>query len=230
MDLKIYICTHTDFEKPVSNPVYEVLDSRRLFPGDIAPNGLKASFYCELLSYKYIADHTILPKYIGFCGYRKYFSFFDDIPPIGDYDVITTTPRIFNTDVRGQYARSHNVEDLDIASGIIKELYPSFYPHFEAHMKERELHLSNVFIMRRGDFLSLIDMIFAVLDRYLEIVGNVSVRLQNHAEDYLHRGIGNSLKYQYRIGGYLGERITSAYIRTLGKRKEYDLVFTSERL
>ena len=27
----IYICTHTDFECPVKNPVYEIADTRKLF-------------------------------------------------------------------------------------------------------------------------------------------------------------------------------------------------------
>ena len=74
MDAKIYICTHADFECPVKNPIYQIIDSRKIFENDKAPNGIDGLFYSELLSYKYIANKKEeLPKYIGFCGYRKYF-------------------------------------------------------------------------------------------------------------------------------------------------------------
>lgn len=78
MSAKIYICTHTDFEPVVTNQIYEVLDSR-LLGNDTTKEGLPGSFYSELYNYRYVAEHYELPDYIGFCGYRKYFSFFDDI-------------------------------------------------------------------------------------------------------------------------------------------------------
>jgi hypothetical protein len=78
MKAKIYICTHTDFEPVVHNPVYEVLDSRNL-DNDTTKEGLPGSYYSELHNYRYVAEHYELPDYVGFCGYRKYFNFFDNI-------------------------------------------------------------------------------------------------------------------------------------------------------
>lgn len=78
MSAKIYICTHTDFQPIVKNPIYEVLDSR-LLDNDITKEGLPGSYYSELHNYRYAAEHFELPDYIGFCGYRKYFNFGDNI-------------------------------------------------------------------------------------------------------------------------------------------------------
>ena len=78
-ELKIYICTHTDFEPVVHNPVYEILDARNI-NGDMTDDGLPGSYYSELMTYRYAARYMQLPEYVGFCGYRKYFKFMDNVP------------------------------------------------------------------------------------------------------------------------------------------------------
>lgn len=53
--LKIYICTHTGFECPVSAPVYEVIDARDIC-GDVLPgSGLPGAYYSELATYRHMA-------------------------------------------------------------------------------------------------------------------------------------------------------------------------------
>lgn len=94
---RIYICTHTDFDCPVSNPVYEIADSRQFFSDDKADNGIDALFYSELLTYHHLAKQPDkLPDIVGFCGYRKYFSFLDDVPDlealVRKHGRIATTP------------------------------------------------------------------------------------------------------------------------------------------
>ena len=123
-DFKIYVCTHKEFEPVVHSNVYEVVNANDI-NDDTAPNGLKGSFYSELMTYKYIAENLKLPKYVGFCSYRKYFSFLDDIPNMdkifSEYDAVCSKPKVLKTNVKLQYSYCHNIEDMYIIGGIIAE-------------------------------------------------------------------------------------------------------------
>ena len=233
--LRIYICTHTDFECPVSNPVYEIVDARQ-FNGDICPNGLHGSFYSELITYRYISQRKHLPDYVGFCGYRKYFSFMDEIPDIEkiftEYDAIAapchTTP-----DVRVWYAHHHNQHDLDIVTDIIRDHYPQLLPAYIQSLTKNIFYRCNMFIVRREDFLWLINTVFDILDRYLEIVGtDICGRIAANPEAYHidkteHQP--QQYQYQYRIGGFLGERIINALLQHRFPRiKPYEMVVTQD--
>ena len=139
MNCKIYICTHTDFDCPVTNPIYEILDSRKLFPGDIHSNGLMNLFYSEIASYIYMAHQPNLPQYIGFCQYRKYLSFMDeivDIPTIiQEHGCIAADLQTRPRSIYKQYAKSFCFADMDITMGIIASLYPDFYKAFKASLE-----------------------------------------------------------------------------------------------
>ena len=108
-DVKIFVCTHTDFEPVVMNEHYETIDSRtngdfystedtektedtedktkkgkRVSRKKKADAGVQVPgpFYSELLHMYRLSQQKNLPKYIGFVQYRKYFNFFDDLPDI----------------------------------------------------------------------------------------------------------------------------------------------------
>jgi hypothetical protein len=50
------------------------------------------NFYSELTGFYWVwKNHKIL-DYIGFCSYRRYFNFFNDIPSIDGYDIILPYP------------------------------------------------------------------------------------------------------------------------------------------
>ena len=233
---RIYICTHTDFSPVVRHPVYEVVDARQ-WNGDVCENGLRGSFYSELISYKHVAERKDLPTYVGFCAYRKYFAFMNDVPDMGtlfkECDAVTTTPLHFSYDVRTQYARCHNVKDLDIVSDIVKRDYPDFWPSYEHSLRQSSLYACNMFIVRRDDFRWMMKTVFDILDKYLDVVGtDIEVRIQSHPQDYhLCRPKTGVVGYQYRIGGFLGERIVNALLRYRFKRiKHYDKIITAQPL
>ena len=233
---RIYICTHTDFSPVVRHPVYEVVDARQ-WNGDVCENGLRGSFYSELISYKHVAERKDLPTYVGFCAYRKYFAFMNDVPDMGtlfkECDAVTTTPLHFSYDVRTQYARCHNVKDLDIVSDIVKRDYPDFWPSYEHSLRQSSLYACNMFIVRRDDFRWMMKTVFDILDKYLDVVGtDIEVRIQSHPQDYhLGRPKTGVVGYQYRIGGFLGERIVNALLRYRFKRiKHYDKIITAQPL
>lgn len=231
---RIYVCTHTDFKAVVSNPVYETVDARQ-WNDDRCDNGLHGSFYSELITYKHIAEREDLPEYVGFCAYRKYFSFMDNVPDMDqlfrEYDAVATTPLRFGYGVREQYARCHNVQDLDIVGGIIRRDYPDFFQSYDRSLRLHELYACNMFIVRREDFKWMMKMVFDILDKYLEVVGyGIEERIKAYPQKYhLGRPRTGVVAYQYRIGGFIGERIVNALLRYRFKNiKHYDKIITQE--
>lgn len=234
-DLKIYVCTHKEFEPIVHSNVYEIVNANDI-NDDTAPNGLKGSFYSELMTYKYIAENFKLPKYVGFCCYRKYFSFLDDIPDIdkifSEYDAIAAKPKILRTSVKTQYSISHNIEDLYIISGIIAEKYLEQAKMWKSFINSNILIPYNMFIMKREDFKEYIDFIFSILDEYLKIVGtDINKRIYDNYEKYIKKFYpNNTVEYQYRIGGYIAERCTNIFMMYKFKKiKTYPVIVTEDK-
>jgi hypothetical protein len=75
---KIFICAHKDFVPVVKSSLYQVV----LPKGKDEKDNVVGSFWSELLQMDIITQRKTLPKYIGFCGYRKYFSWLDNAPDI----------------------------------------------------------------------------------------------------------------------------------------------------
>lgn len=216
---KIYICTHTDFDCPVSNPVYEILDSRNLFIDDKADNGIDALFYSELLTYHHLAmTPDALPEIIGFCSYRKYFSFLDDVPDLEslvlEHGCIATTPRHLRMSVYDQYSYHFSFADMDVMAAIIRCQEPWLWSSFQRMLAGNTLYTCNMFIMRRDDFIDLIHRVWRALDAWLDVCGyDLQRRILQHPELYFKNGGRSStVPNQIRMGGHLGERITSAFI------------------
>ena len=233
---KIYICTHTDFDCPVSNPVYQILDSRKLFEDDKAPNGIDALFYSEILSYSYLADRPyMLPDIVGFCGYRKYFAFLDDVPDleglVRKYGCIATTPRKLKWNVYNQYAHHFSFADLDVMKAIIRCKQPDLWPTFNRMLQGDTLYTCNMFVMQRSDFLSLMHLVWQALNTWLDVCGyDLQQRILLHQDIYFKNGgRGATIPNQIRMGGHLAERITSAYIAHYFPHcKTYDIHVTEK--
>jgi len=120
MSAKIYICTHTDFEPIVHNQVYEILDSRKM--DNDRYGELSGSYFSELFNYHWYRHNTLyeeMPDYIGFCGYRKYFAFMDDVredlitKAIDKKGCIVGQHLKFKETVRQHYAWNHNIYDME---------------------------------------------------------------------------------------------------------------------
>lgn len=216
---KIYICTHTDFYCPVSNPIYEIADSRKIFNEDKADNGMDALFYSELLTYQYLAQHPEkLPQYVGFCHYRKYFSFMDDIPDVGSlvekHGCIATRPWKLEWSVEKHYAHCFCYADMDVMKAIIRCEFPWLWKSFSDMLKGRFLYTCNMFIMRRDDFIETMSTVWDALNLWLDVMGtDLRQHIVEHHDQYLQKsGRCATVEHQYRIGGNLGERIVSAII------------------
>lgn len=215
-NLDIFICTHKDFKPLVSNPVYKIVNSSNI--DNDTWNELKGSFYSEIMSYFYIAKNYPLKDYVGFCHYRKYWEFMDKIPDIeyliSKYGVITARRLSMKKIIKKQYAFCHNIEDLYIIGGILAEKYPSYVDSWNEFLNDNKLFPYNMFIMKREEFLEYIKFMENILDEFVNIIGkDVEKRIYDNYEKYMKDfSPNNEVWYQYRIGGYLAERLTNVWL------------------
>jgi hypothetical protein len=212
-DAKIFICSHTDFEPVVKNEVYEIIDSRKLPKPDVPD-----LYYSELWQMKKVSERKKLPKYIGFCHYRRYFGFMDAVPNIGKlvekYGAIVTKPFGLGLTMREQYATCGNPEDLDICTKIINEKYPDFAPAWNRSLESRKMRLGTLSIMRTDDWMEMLEVMWDVAQEYLErIGGDIEKRVTDNQKAY-HIGEHpfTTFTHELRVGGQFAERINSAWV------------------
>lgn len=211
---KIYICAHKDFECPVHNDVYEIIDARKKNK-DIAPDGLRGLFYSEILTYQRMAEKKALPKIIGFCGWRKYFEFMDNVPDLRFYACIVSAKMDLGPmTMRDQYNSFSNVEDLDLLTKLIDRHHKDFAPAWHKALEAHWLHPYSMFVMPSNRFREMMKLINDLLKKWVQTVGtDIEGRVAANPKAY-HIGEDPvwTPDYQYRIGGELGERIISAWI------------------
>lgn len=243
-NLDIFIGTQKTFTPAVKNDVYKIIVGNHEIENNSnlelikCKNDLKLDdrFYSELYMLYYVSKNIELPKYVGFCHNRRYFSFLDDIPDIdnifSEYDAIVAKPKVFNNSVKSQYSTYHNIEDLYIVGGIIADRFPHLSKLWHNFINGNILIPYNMFIMKREDFKEYIDFIFSILDEYLKIVGtDINKRIYDNYEKYI-KGFypNNSVEYQYRIGGYIGERCTNLFMMYKFKKiKTYPVIVTEDK-
>lgn len=235
-NLDIFICTHKDFMPLVRSDEYKVINASKI-NNDTAENGLRGSFYSEILSYFYIDEKYKIKDYIGFCHYRKYFRWFDDVPDVeaifsDGYDAIVASPLRYNESVKEQYENCHNIEDLYLMGGILGDKFPEYIKSYRAFINGNIMFPYNMFIMKREDFKEYISFVRTVLDEYVKIVGtDIERRIANNKDKYLKNfRPNNSFDYQYRIGGYLAERLTNVFImKKFKKLKAYNVKITEDK-
>lgn len=228
----IYICTHKDFEPKVSADTYQILNSK-----DIQPyKGLDDKFWSEFLHIFHVYYNTKPPKYIGFCHYRRYFSFLDNIPNFDEIfknnDIIAANPIKFQVSCRQQYAHCHNIKDLEIIEDIIRTKYPGYVEGMENFLNGQYFFSCNLVIMKRKDFRKWVEFVDGVMTEFLNRIGtDINKRIEENKEDYLKGGYpNNTVDYQYRLGGYITERLTNIFLfSSFEKIYTYDLILTENK-
>jgi len=114
----------------------------------------------------------------------------------------------------------------------LADKYPSYCDAWHSFLNGHIFIPYNMFIMKSEDFKEYIKFIFDVLDEYVKIVGtDIKKRIEDNKEKYLKVFYPNdTVDYQYRIGGYLGERLTNLFLITHFKRlKTYPIIITENK-
>lgn len=196
--------------------------------------------YCELTAI-YWAWKNLDADYYGLFHYRRYLSFspaqdgnahagkaFPNIESatgkvnldademrslIEKYDLVI--PRKDNTklhtrseSIYDQYAEEHYIADLDYCLNYIAEKYPEIAP-FNKTLHDSWGYFCNMFIMKKELFNEYCAFMFDVLGEFDK-----------------HNDISGYSVQQYRVNGFLAERLTNVYIHyllSLGKYKVKEL-------
>ncbi len=197
----------------------------------------KNRMYCELTA-QYWAWKNLDADYYGFMHYRRYFSFdngalkrnhmnFVEMPYpnstameklhlsddelealIGQYDVISAEPLEVGKiiPVRTVYEffeANHRTEDYDVLMSVISEKYPEFYATAEEYFKRTSGYFYNMYIMKKDLFFDYCEWLFDIL-----------------AEHEKRRDFYDYNIMEYRVSGYLAERLWGVYLTWLKENKD----------
>jgi hypothetical protein len=178
--------------------------------------------YSEGSRIHYIWKNIPLKKYIGTAHYRRYFDFMEDIPNLDElfntYDIILPKFNLGWSSIKGQYANSHNIEDLEIIENIIKEDYPDYYETALSTLNNGQFRPCNIFIMKSDMFYKYCEFVFGVLEKYNNIMHfNNDIDVFNYVLNNIPKycenksGMLYSINYQARIQAFLMERISNIF-------------------
>ena len=221
-DTKIFVCAHQDFEPVVWNEHYETIDIRKGGDGVRVPSikskgTVPGPFYSELLHMYRVSKRKKLPKYIGFVQYRKYFSFFDELPDIPavieERGMITPAPVDLKMPMHKQWGTWGNIEDLDITTEIVNEKYPELARTWNANLQKKTMHPGSLHIMRTEEWKEMVAVAWDVANEYLKrIGGDIDKRIESMPDKY-HIGQVEFCDQpnERRVGGNICERIVSAW-------------------
>ncbi len=229
--VSIFIGTYKIFTPRVSNDSYTVIygnhdlsDCPNNYVKCTSDSELDDKFFSEIYMLRNIPENVELGEYVGFCHYRKYFGFMDNIPDLDEAfkkcDIIVGEPIRFTQTIKKQYASCHNIDDLEIVTKIIEERYPSYVDLWNSFLNGKLMFPYNMFIMRRDEFYKYIDFVTNILDSFVDEVGtDIRKRIEDNKDKYIKSfPPNNTFDYQYRIGGYLAERLTNLWIIKNHKR------------
>ena len=235
-NVDIFICTHKDFKPFVSSPVYQIADNR-LFKNKYKIFGkLDDVELSELYTYFFINEYAPLKKYVGFCHYRRYYEFLDDVPDFDEifkeYDIVTVKPFIFDFNCLEQYAYCHNVEDVYILENVIKEHFSEYYDSFKKFFEGNAIIPCNMFIMKKKDFKKYVNFLKEVMKEFFWVYGiEPKQKVLDNKEKYLKDFYpSNDIDYQSRTFSYLMERLTNVFIiKHFSKIKTYKTILTEDK-
>ena len=86
--------------------------------------------------------------------------------------------------------------------------------------------------MKKDDYIEYINFIYGVVRSMIDIIGtDIEGRINDFKTSYIKRIKPNdSPEYQYRIGGYIAERLTNVFInKKFTKIKEYKTIITERK-
>lgn len=246
--LDIFILAYKDFDLRVTNPIYKIVDGGELkneYPLPILHDNVGRNisqlnvFFSELTRTYWILKNYELKEYVGINHYRRYFTFFDDIPDMDeifkDHDVILPYNYKSSTTIFRQYKSCHNIEDIELAVNIIDKYYSEYSECCKDVLIGKELCINNIFIMKREDFIKYCDFVFGVLFRFISEKNFYSMKsvtdyVESNKDKYLKKfSPNNEIWYQCRIGGFLAERLLSIFVKKHFKNPKYIKIEVTEK-
>lgn len=165
----------------------------------------KNQSFCELTALYWIWKNVNC-KYVGFEHYRRFFftrgqliarplNREEIVKILGAGSVIIPKPHKCGCSVYEDYARNHNIADLDKCRAIISADCPEYLSDFDAVMSSSEYSLANMFVMPKELVDEYCSWLFGILfkaEKLIDISGRDS--------------------YQVRVFGFLAERLFNVWL------------------
>lgn len=169
---------------------------------------IKNKNYCELTALYWIWKNS-QSDIVGMVHYRRYFfnkagsRLFDNIirkneilDILEKYDCIVPKKMyIAKSNLKEQYGKIHNIDDLNKCEEIIKSKYPDYQESFSKVMQQKHFYAFNMFIMSKK-----------LLNKYAQWLFDILFELEKYVQ------IQNYDNYNNRIYGFLSERLFNVWI------------------
>ena len=241
--ITLYVMSHKDCSYPHCDYIKPIQVGTALhspIPGFIRDNvgdniSDKNERYCEMTGQYWVWKNDSISNIVGFFHYRRYFSFkkYKEQPPsyvhidstydlereygydektlkriIKKFDIIIPCPdngiRCSNYEL---YARHHKSEDLDFVLDIIKRNYPEMYSNSVEYIQMHAGYYCNMFIMNKAIFNEYCIWVFTILREF------------DKSRSFKYYSVSD-----YRVTGYLGERLCGIYLYCLKKTNKYKIL------
>lgn len=218
MKTEIYVATHKEYKMPNSSiyiPIHVGKKNSQKDFGyigdDIGENiSEKNSTYCELTALYWLWKNSNADV-VGLVHYRRLFTDKKDnilngleIKTIlNKFDMIVAKKRNYYIEtVESHYSNAHFKNDLILLRGTLEE---KDQVYFDKLMKERKLHLYNMFICKKDLLNEYCEWLFPILEK-------LEVRIDTTAYD----------SYQKRVIGFLAERLLNIWL--MKKSESIDII------
>lgn len=171
-------------------------------------DNLSDNFYSEMTSMKYIR-HNVDFDWIVVNHYRRRL----EVPNFNNIYVPMLNKFFFS--VKEMYALNHNIEDLNLVSDIIMNtnFNPSYKTEWLNSLEEQTMFCYNMFSFPHENFCELMDIFEFIMNAFIDRRGFKTMDDVIKYCDKMTNKENNHLPY--RIGGFISERLTNCYIRTL---------------
>lgn len=167
-------------------------------------------FYSEFVTLYYVWANRVRSAYVGFCHYRRLLTV-TRLPNPGECQVRRRIRFPNNETIYDQYARCHNVRDLDLMLTLIDRRHGPDNPYTHYLRTSRTLLPNVCFLMAWRDYMQMGDFLFPLLADFAQATGCAEDPAKWHAKAVADFGHADA-PYQQRLPGFLAERLVSAWI------------------
>lgn len=215
MKLRIYAMTHKVFDVP-KDPMYQPLHVGREgkmdlgYPGDNTGENISHlnCYYSELTGHYWLWKNCKDLDYIGTCHYRRFLINQEEKVLtkaeyeilLRDYDMVTTKRVILNNSYHFGFSANHNIQALDTAGEVIRDLYPEYYETFITLVHQNETYFGNMFVTSKALFDEYCQWLFAI---FAEVERRINLDTDEDA-------------YHKRVLGFVSEFLLLVWVRVKG--------------